>query len=74
MSIEPVNQAANTSYQITPLFEAMLQDTDRRPKNSLPLNTEGSMIQEAHLLPPVTLYNSHGLLVKSNPNSLIAFA
>ena len=42
---------------------------------TLPTNTEGT-IQEnnSHLLPPVTLYNSHGILKKTNPNSLIGYA
>ena len=52
----------------------MLQNTDKLPNNTLPLDTEGSVIADARLLPPVTLYNSHGLLVKSYPNSLIAVA
>ena len=74
MSIQPINNIAPSSYQLAPLFETMLQNTDKLPDNTLPLNTEGSVISEASLLPPVTLYNSHGLLVKSDANSLIAYA
>ena len=69
-----INNITPSSYQLAPLFETMLQNTDKLPENTLPLNTEGSVISDASLLPPVTLYNSHGLLVKSDANSLIAYA
>jgi hypothetical protein len=56
-------------------MEYMKQTTDKMPNNSLPQDTQGT-IQEnnSSLLPPVTLYNSHGILQSSNPNSLIAYA
>lgn len=69
MNIQPVND-----IYITPLFAAMKQHSDRLPKSSLPTELEGTVQENTHLLPPVTLYNSHGILVKSNPNSLIAYA
>ena len=67
-----INESLST--QLPPLFQTMLSNTDKLPDNSLPIDTDGTVISDASLLPPVTLYNSHGLLVGSNPNSLIAYA
>jgi len=60
--------------QIQPLMAAMKNSNDNLPKNSLPSENLGTAISNAHLLPPVTLYNSHGILKKTNPNSLIGYA
>jgi hypothetical protein len=71
---QPVTQTSDY-LQLTPVMHAMKTSNDKMPKNTLPTNTEGT-IQEnnSHLLPPVTLYNSHGILKKTNPNSLIGYA
>lgn len=70
---EPVTQT--TDYlQITPVMEAMRSNNDQRPSNSLPKDTQGTIQENAHNIPPVTLYNSHGLLKKTNPNSLLGYA
>ena len=47
---------------------------DNLPKSSLPSETQGTIQSNTHLLPKVTLYNAHGILSKTNPNSLIAYA
>jgi hypothetical protein len=70
---EPVKQTSNYT-QIAPVMEAMRTNNDRRPTNSFPSNTNGTVQQNAHLLPPVSLYNAHGLLTKTNPNSLLGYA
>lgn len=69
-------QPTPTSYQITPLLEAMGLANDKRPKNSLPSDTNGTVQENADqaATPSVTLYNAHGILVNGNPNSLIAVA
>jgi hypothetical protein len=69
----PVNQVSDY-VQIPPVMEAMRTNNDRRPNNSLPIDTQGTVQQNAHSVPPVTLYNSHGILVKTNPNSLLGYA
>ena len=70
---EPVKQT--TDYlQITPVMEAMRTANDKRPSNSLPTETNGTIQENAHNFPPVTLYNSHGILKKTNPNSLLGYA
>ena len=73
MQTQPTPTTTNP-YQITPLLEAMTVANDKRPKNSLPIDTQGTVQAnaEAAATPSVTLYNSHGILTKSNPNTLIA--
>ena len=63
-----------TSQAVTPLLQAMLAKNDSLPKNSLPVNTQGTIQENADeaALPSVTLYNAHGILRNSNPNTLIA--
>jgi len=69
----PVKQTS--SYiQIAPVMEAMRTNNDRRPANSFPVDTQGTIQQNAHAVPPVTLYNAHGILNKTNPNSLLGYA
>lgn len=70
-AIQPI---ISVQSQIDPLFATMLAANDQQPKNALPTETEGTVQENTHLLPPVTLYNSHGILKKSNPNSLIGYA
>lgn len=72
-SIEPVTKTSNY-LELQPLMSSLKSSTDKLPKNSLPQDILGSIQENAHLLPPVTLYNSHGILSKTNPNSLVAYA
>lgn len=70
---EPVKQTA--SYiQIAPVMEAIRLANDKRPKSSFPSETEGTVQENAKNIPPVTLYNAHGIVRKENPNSLIGYA
>ena len=70
---ETVKQTA--SYiQVTPVMEAMRSNNDKRPTNSLPTETQGTIQENAHNMPPVTLYNSHGILKKTEANSLLGYA
>ena len=70
---EPVKQTA--SYlQVTPVMEAMRSANDKRPQNSLPQDTNGTIQENAHNMPPVSLYNAHGILKKTDANSLIGYA
>lgn len=70
---EPVKQTSNY-LELAPVMEAIRTNNDRRPTNSLPIDTEGTIQQNAHSVPPVTLYNAHGVLTKTNPNSLLGYA
>ena len=70
-SIQPVEPIA-----IQPLLASMKNHNDQQPKNSLPINTEGSIQDNAEkaAMPNVTLYNAHGILTRNKPNTLIAYA
>lgn len=72
--IQPVKQTS--SYlQLAPVLEAIRTSNDKRPSNSLPVNTNGTVQQNnGNSLPPVTLYNAHGIVRKENPNSLLGHA
>ncbi len=72
-AVEPTKTVA--SYiELAPIIEAMRTNNDRRPKNALPIDTEGTIQSNADPIPEVTLYNAHGLLTKTNPNSLLGIA
>lgn len=72
--IEPV-KAVSSYIELAPIIEAMRSSNDRRPKNSLPINTEGTVqSNNDKVYKDVTLYNAHGVLSKKNPNSLLGMA
>lgn len=72
--LQPVKQTAEY-LQLTPILEAIRTNNDKRPSNSFPVNTNGTIQQNnGKSLPPVTLYNAHGIVRKENPNSLVAYA
>ena len=66
-------QSLNPSI-IQPLLASMKTSNDKLPSNSLPIDNMGTVQQNAdkESMVDVTLYNAHGILVNSNPNSLIA--
>lgn len=70
---EPTKQTS--SYlQLSPVMEAMRSSNDKRPSNTLPINTNGTVQENNSKSIPVTLYNAHGILSKTNPNSLLGYA
>ena len=72
-NIEPVKQVA--SYiELAPIIEAIRASNDKRPQNSLPKDTQGTVQSNVENIPHVTLYNAHGILKKTNQNSLVAYA
>ena len=73
MNIEPPQRVANY-MELQPVVSAMKANNDKMPKNSLPEDTNGTIQSHAVSIPPVTLYNAHGLLSKTNANSLIGYA
>lgn len=74
MTITPT-QAVET-VAIQPLLASMKSNNDQYPENSLPTNTNGTIQENAEkaAIPEITLYNAHGVLTKSKPNALIAYA
>jgi hypothetical protein len=72
--IEPI-KAVSSYIELAPIIEAMRSNNDRRPKNSLPINTEGTIQSNNNkVYKDVTLYNAHGILTKTKPNSLLGMA
>jgi hypothetical protein len=72
--IEPV-KAVSSYIELAPIIAAMTAGNDRRPKNSLPVNTEGTVqSNNDKVYADVTLYNAHGILNKTKPNSLLGMA
>lgn len=72
-AINPVTKTSNY-VELQPLMFSLKSSNDKLPKNSLPQNNLGTIQENTHLLPPVTLYNAHGILEKTNPNSLIGYS
>lgn len=63
------------SMQVSPLnsiLQALLQSMDHMPKNSLPIQTNGTVQQNFGTIPAPTLYNAHGIVTPQSPNTLIA--
>lgn len=72
-TIESVQKVSNY-LELQPLMASLKAGSDNLPKSSLPSETQGTVQSNTHLLPKVTLYNAHGILSKTNPNSLIGYA
>jgi hypothetical protein len=72
-TVQPVKQVSEY-LQLAPVMEAIRTNNDRRPSNSLPIDTQGTIQQNAQAVPPVTLYNAHGILSKTAPNTLLGYA
>jgi hypothetical protein len=64
------------SIALQPLIAAMQTNNNKLPSNSLPVNTEGTIQENAEkaAIPEVTLYNAYGVLNRNKPNALIAYA
>jgi hypothetical protein len=72
--IEPV-KAVSSYIELAPIIAAMRAGNDKRPRNSLPVNTEGTVqSNNDKVYADVTLYNAHGVLNKTKPNSLLGTA
>ena len=67
-------KAVSSYIELAPIIAAMQANNDKRPKNSLPINTHGTVQSNVNSIPEVTLYYAHGLLKNSKPNSLLGIA
>lgn len=76
MEISPISTSTTNYLALKPIMAAMKSGNDHLPKNTLPIDTNGTIQQNAEekKLPKVTLYNAHGILKKTDPNSLIGYA
>ncbi len=74
MTIQAVNSVSNY-IQLTPVVQAMTVYNNKTPDNALPIDTNGTVqSNNDNALPEVTLYNAHGLLKNTKPNSLLGTA
>ena len=74
----------NTEYKsqtadylaLKPLVAAMNANNDRLPNNSLPVDTSGTIQQNAEkqAKPAPAIYNAHGILRTGEPNTLLGYA
>jgi hypothetical protein len=75
MSVQSIlpNQVSNY-IAIQPLMASVKLSNNKLPSNALPQDNLGTIQENAdkEALQDVTLYNAHGIIVNSNPNSLIA--
>ena len=67
-------KAVSSYIELAPIIAAMQANNDKRPKNSLPIDTHGTVQSNVDSIPEVTLYNAHGILSKARPNSLLGMA
>ena len=74
--MNPIESAKKVSsyIELAPIIAAMQANNDKRPKNSLPINTQGTIQSNVDSIPEVTLYNAHGVLKNSKPNTLLGIA
>jgi hypothetical protein len=75
ITTSPATSVSNY-LELKPIMAAMKSGNDHMPKNTLPSDTNGTIQENAEekKLPKVTLYNAHGILTKTDPNSLIGYA
>jgi hypothetical protein len=74
MTVQTTNSVSNY-IELQPILRSMSTNNDKRPKNSLPTDTHGTVqSNNDNALPQITLYNAHGILKNPNPNSLIGYA
>jgi hypothetical protein len=69
----PTTLKVNSYTDIVPAVKAITDSLDNLPKNSLPVNTLGTIQSNAKNIPEVTLYNSLGEKLKP-ANKLIGRA
>lgn len=67
-------KAVSSYIELAPIIAGMRSNNDKMPKNSLPINTQGTIQSNIHSIPEVTLYNAHGLLSNNKPNTLLGVA
>jgi hypothetical protein len=74
MTVQTSNSVSNY-IQLPPILQSMSANNDKRAKNSLPIDSHGTVqSNNDNSLPQITLYNAHGILKNPNPNALIGYA
>ncbi len=72
-SIAPVNSVTPSSG-ITPLIKTIIDSNDSLPKNTLPIDSNGTVLQNAQKSVNDVIYNNYGKILKDYQNNLIGYA
>jgi len=75
--INPTPKVQTAEYlTIQPILAAMKASNDQLPKNDLPVDTNGTIQQnaEAAAHPKLTIYNAHGIITSDKPNTILVHA
>lgn len=60
------------NIQSQSILNILLNSMDHMPKNTLPIDTQGTVQQNFSSQPTPTIYNAHGIVTPNSPNTLIA--
>lgn len=72
-SIAPVNFVTPSSG-ITPLIKTIIDSNDSLPKNTLPIDSNGTVLQNAQKSVNDVIYNNYGKILKDYQKNLIGYA
>lgn len=72
-SIAPVNSVTPSSA-ITPLIKTIIDSNDSLPKNTLPIDSNGTFLQNAQKSVNDVIYNNYGKILKDYQKNLIGYA
>lgn len=72
-SIAPINPVTPSSG-ITPLIKTIINSNDNLPKNTLPIDSNGTVLQNAQKSVNDVIYNNYGKILKDYQKNLIGYA
>jgi hypothetical protein len=72
-SIAPINSVTPSSG-ITPLIKTIIDSNDNLPKNTLPINSNGTVLENAKKSVNDVVYNNYGKILKDYQKNLIGYA
>lgn len=72
-SIAPINSVTPSSG-IKPLIKTILDSTDTLPNNSLPIDSNGTVVDNAKKSVNDVIYNNYGKILKDYQKNLIGYA
>lgn len=72
-SIAPINSVTPSSG-ITPLIKTIINSNDNLPNNTLPIDSNGTVLQNAQKSVNDVIYNNYGKILKDYQKNLIGYA
>lgn len=73
-SIAPIQNVTQHSGVTPPLVKAIIESNDSLPKNNLPIDTNGTLVQNAKKSINDVVYNNYGKILKDYQKNLIGYA